>query len=208
MLMQIISLIMSYLIGSISFSVLLAKMLKGIDIRQHGSGNAGATNTLRILGKGPAIVVLCLDVLKGIIAVWLGKWLGGDVAWIPALCGIAAIIGHNWPLYFHFRGGKGVATTIGVLVTLSFFPALIAGIIAILSIVITRYVSLGSLIFVALTPVVMLLLGGYPWPTFWCSLIIVIFVVFRHRTNIVKIVQHRENKIGSGGSSKGGKRVV
>ncbi|OAB44261.1 glycerol-3-phosphate 1-O-acyltransferase PlsY [Paenibacillus glacialis] len=208
MLMQMISLIMSYLLGSISFSVLLAKMLKGIDIRQHGSGNAGATNTLRILGKGPAIVVLCLDVLKGIIAVWLGKWLGGDAAWIPALCGIAAIIGHNWPLYFHFRGGKGVATTIGVVVTLSFLPALIAGIIAILSIVKTRYVSLGSLIFVALTPAVMLLLGGYPWPTFWSSLIIAVFVFFRHRTNIVKMVQHRENKIGSGGSSKGGKRVV
>ncbi len=203
-----ISLIMSYLLGSISFSVLLAKMLKGIDIRQHGSGNAGATNTLRILGKGPAIVVLCLDVLKGIIAVWLGKWLGGDTAWIPALCGIAAIIGHNWPLYFHFRGGKGVATTIGVMVTLGFLPALIAGIIAILSIVVTRYVSLGSLIFVGLTPVVMLLLGGYPWPTFWSSLVIAIFVFWRHRTNIVKMVQHRENKIGSGGSSKGGKRVV
>lgn len=206
--MQMISLIMSYLLGSISFSVLLAKMLKGIDIRQHGSGNAGATNTLRILGKGPAIVVLCLDVLKGIIAVWLGKWLGGDTAWIPALCGIAAIIGHNWPLYFHFRGGKGVATTIGVMVTLGFLPALIAGIIAILSIVVTRYVSLGSLIFVGLTPVVMLLLGGYPWPTFWSSLVIAIFVFWRHRTNIVKMVQHRENKIGSGGSSKGGKRVV
>lgn len=203
-----ISLILSYLVGSISFSVLLAKMLKGIDIRQHGSGNAGATNTLRILGKGPAILVLCLDVLKGIIAVWLGKWLGGDEAWIPALCGIAAIIGHNWPLYFHFRGGKGVATTIGVMVTLSFLPTLFAGIIAILSIVITRYVSLGSLILVALTPVFLLVLGGYPWAVFWSSLIIAVFVFWRHRSNIVKMIEHRENKIGSGGSNKGGKRVV
>lgn len=206
--MQIVSLIISYLIGSISFSMLLAKMLKGIDIRQYGSGNAGATNTLRILGKGPAILVLILDVLKGIIAVLIGKWLGGDGAWIPALCGIAAIIGHNWPLYYHFRGGKGVATTIGAMVTLSFLPTLYAGIIAIIIIVITRYVSLGSLILVALTPVFLLVLGGYPWPVFWSSIVIAIFVFWRHRSNIVKMVQHRENKLGSGGSSKGGKRVV
>ncbi|MNP20306.1 Glycerol-3-phosphate acyltransferase [compost metagenome] len=198
----------SYLLGSISFSMVLAKMLKGIDIRQYGSGNAGATNTLRILGKGPAILVLLLDVLKGIGAVWMGKWLGGDVAWIPALCGIAAIIGHNWPLFFNFRGGKGVATTIGVMATISFLPALFAGMIAILSIVITKYVSLGSLIFVALTPVCLLLMDGYPLSVFWSSIIIAIFVFWRHRSNIVKIVQHRENKIGSGGSSKGGERVV
>lgn len=206
--MQIGSLILSYLLGSISFSVLLAKILKGIDIRQYGSGNAGATNTLRILGKGPAIFVLLLDVLKGIIAVWIGRWLGGDESWIPALCGIAAIMGHNWPLYFNFRGGKGVATTIGVMATLSFLPALIAGSIAIISIVLTRYVSLGSLIFVALTPVCLLIIGGYPWSAFWCSIIIAIFVFWRHRSNIVKIVQHRENKLGSGGSKKGGERVV
>ncbi|AOZ91385.1 glycerol-3-phosphate 1-O-acyltransferase PlsY [Paenibacillus crassostreae] len=208
MLIQIITLTICYLLGSISFSVLLAKMLKGIDIRQYGSGNAGATNTLRVLGKGPAIVVLLLDVLKGIVAVWIGKWLGGDEAWIPALCGIAAIMGHNWPIYFNFRGGKGVATTIGVMATLSFLPALLAGIIAIISIVLTRYVSLGSLILVLLTPVFLLILGGYPQPVFWTSIIIAIFVFWRHRSNIVKIVQHRENKIGSGGSGKGGKHVV
>jgi glycerol-3-phosphate acyltransferase PlsY len=208
MLFQIIAPIVCYLLGSISFSVLLAKMLKGIDIRQYGSGNAGATNTLRILGKGPAILVLFLDVLKGISAVWIGKWLGGDATWIPALCGIAAIVGHNWPLYFNFHGGKGVATTIGVMATMSFLPAFFAGMIAILSIVLTRYVSLGSLIFVALTPVCLLIMGGYPQPVFWSSIIIAIFVFWRHRSNIVKIVQHRENKIGSGGSNKGGERVV
>ncbi|AJS58020.1 glycerol-3-phosphate 1-O-acyltransferase PlsY [Paenibacillus sp. IHBB 10380] len=208
MLLQIFAIIMSYLLGSISFSVLLAKMLKGIDIRQHGSGNAGATNTLRILGKGPAIIVLCLDVIKGIVAVWIGKWLGGDSTWIPALCGIAAIIGHNWPVYFHFRGGKGIATTIGVMVTFSFIPALYAGIIAILIILVTRYVSLGSLVFVALTPVFLLILGGYAASIFWTSLIICLFAFWRHRGNIVKIARGCENKIGSRGSSKRGKQGV
>ncbi|MDR0270291.1 glycerol-3-phosphate 1-O-acyltransferase PlsY [Paenibacillus sp.] len=210
MILQIIAIVISYLLGSISFSVVLAKLLKGIDIRQHGSGNAGATNTLRILGKGPAIAVLLLDVLKGIAAVWLGKWLGGGNEWIPALCGIAAIIGHNWPVYFHFRGGKGIATTIGVMATLSFFPALYAGIIAILLIVITRYVSLGSLVFVALTPISLFIFGliyNFDWPIFWSSFVICLFAFWRHRSNIVKIAQGRENKIGSGGT-KGGKRIV
>ncbi|CAM3317191.1 MULTISPECIES: glycerol-3-phosphate 1-O-acyltransferase PlsY [Paenibacillus] len=209
MVLEIVAILVCYLLGSVSFSVLFAKFLKGIDIRQHGSGNAGATNTLRVLGKGPAILVLALDVLKGIAAVWIGRWLGGDNEWLPGLCGIAAIVGHNWPLYFRFRGGKGIATAIGVLATLCFLPALYAGIIAISSIVFTRYVSLGSLIFVVLTPI-FLLIAGYPWPVFWTSLIICIFAFWRHRSNIVKIVQGRENKLGSGGKGKdkGGKRVV
>lgn len=210
MTLQIIAIVLSYLLGSVSFSVVLAKLLKGIDIRQHGSGNAGATNTLRILGKGLTIAVLLLDVLKGIGAIWLGKWLGGGNEWIPALCGLAAIVGHNWPVYFRFRGGKGIATTIGIMATLCFFPALCAGIIAILLIVFTRYVSLGSLVFVALTPISLLVFGliqGFDWPIFWSSLVICLFAFWRHRSNIVKIVQGRENKIGSGGS-KGGKGIV
>ncbi|CAM4279086.1 glycerol-3-phosphate 1-O-acyltransferase PlsY [Paenibacillus phoenicis] len=203
MILPVIAVIVCYLLGSVSFSVVLAKALKGIDIRQHGSGNAGATNTLRVLGKGPAILVLALDVLKGIAAVWIGRWLGDGVEWIASLCGIAAIVGHNWPLYFRFRGGKGIATTIGVMATLFFFPALYAGIIAILSIVITRYVSLGSLIFVFLTPIFLAVSGEFG-PYFWASLVICVFAFWRHRTNIVKIVHGKENKLGS----KGGDRVV
>lgn len=203
MILPVIAVIFSYLLGSVSFSVVLAKSLRGIDIRQHGSGNAGATNTLRVLGKGPAIMVLALDVLKGIAAVWIGRWLGGDNVWVPLLCGLAAIVGHNWPIYFRFRGGKGIATTIGVMASLFFFPALYAGIIAILSIVFTRYVSLGSLLFVLLTPL-FLVFSGQIGPYLWTSLIIFVFAFWRHRTNIVKLVQGKENKLGS----KGGKRVV
>ncbi|MBP1907499.1 glycerol-3-phosphate acyltransferase PlsY [Paenibacillus turicensis] len=202
MMWSIIAIVLSYLIGSISFSVVLAKLLKGIDIRQHGSGNAGATNTLRVLGKGPAIMVLVLDILKGIIAIWLGVLLGNGSEWIPAICGLAAIVGHNWPIYFHFRGGKGIATTIGVMATLSFLPALYAGIVAILCIVFTRYVSLGSLIFVFLTPIFLGLLQPIN-AVFWSSLIICLFAFWRHRSNIVKLVHGKENKLGS----KGGKQV-
>ncbi|AET61420.1 membrane protein [Paenibacillus terrae HPL-003] len=202
MILQIVAIVLSYLLGSVSFSLLYGK-LKGIDIRQHGSGNAGATNTLRVLGKGPAIMVLLLDILKGIVAVLIGHWLGGSSSWLPGLCGIAAIAGHNWPVYFHFRGGKGIATAIGVLVSIAIIPALYAGIIAILAIVMTRYVSLGSLIFVILTPWILLVLG-YEWPFFWTALVICVFSVWRHRTNIAKLVRGKENKLGS----KGGDRLV
>ncbi|SET53074.1 glycerol-3-phosphate 1-O-acyltransferase PlsY [Paenibacillus sp. NFR01] len=204
MALDLLVIVISYLLGSVSFSVLYARLFKGIDIRNYGSGNAGATNTLRVLGKGPAILVLALDVLKGIAAVWLGTWVGGFGGWTAALCGIAAIIGHNWPLYFHFRGGKGIATTIGVMATLCFLPAFTAGVIAILSIFVTRFVSLGSLIFVALTPVFLLIMGFTP-PVLWTSLIIAVFAFWRHRSNIVKISQGRENKIGS--KAKEEKRV-
>jgi glycerol-3-phosphate acyltransferase PlsY len=205
--LSIAAIVLSYLLGSISFSVLLAKAIRGIDIRQHGSGNAGATNTLRILGKGPAAAVLLLDVIKGVAAVWIGIWLSDGSPWIAAFSGIAAIAGHNWPLYFHFRGGKGIATAIGVMASLAFLPALCAGVLAILSIVLTRYVSLGSLIFVALTPVFILILPGYSMSIFWGSLIICLFAFWRHRTNIVKLAKGQENKLGSKNPG-GGKRVV
>ncbi|MDQ0481965.1 glycerol-3-phosphate 1-O-acyltransferase PlsY [Guptibacillus hwajinpoensis] len=187
--------IAAYLLGSVSFSYLIARIVKKIDIRDHGSGNAGATNTLRVLGTGPAIAVLSLDVVKGILAVWLGYWFSSEPI-VPFLAGICAIIGHNWPVYFGFRGGKGVATTIGVFATLAFLPSLYAGIIAILSIFITRFVSLGSLIFVVLTPAFIFLLGGYPASYIWLGTILAIVSVWRHRTNVKRLVSGTESKLG------------
>ncbi|MBB3109267.1 glycerol-3-phosphate acyltransferase PlsY [Paenibacillus phyllosphaerae] len=192
---EVIAILISYLLGSISFSILIAKWVKGIDIRNHGSGNAGATNTLRILGKGPAIAVFLLDIAKGVAAVWLGKlMIGGE--WVPVLCGLAAIIGHNWPVYFGFKGGKGIATTVGVLATLAFLPTLFAGLLAIGIIALTRFVSLGSLVLSALTPVFIWLMN-MPYPYLWASLVICLFAFVRHRTNIVKLMQGNENKLGA-----------
>ncbi|MBP1988906.1 glycerol-3-phosphate 1-O-acyltransferase PlsY [Paenibacillus eucommiae] len=194
--LSIVAIAVGYLLGSISFSYLFGKWFKGIDIRKHGSGNAGATNTLRVLGKGPAITVLLLDGLKGIIAVLLGQWAGGDNLWIPVLCGLAAIIGHNWPVYFGFRGGKGIATTIGVMATLAFLPTLFAGLLAIAIIALTRYVSLGSLLLTAILP--FFLWGmGRPVEILWFSVIVAIFAFARHRANIAKLLQGKENKIGT-----------
>jgi len=194
-LISILAIVISYLVGSISFSIVIAKLVKGIDIRNYGSGNAGATNTLRVLGVGPAILVLVLDLLKGMGSVLLA-YAVSDQQWLAVACGIAAIIGHNWPVWFKFKGGKGIATAIGVLVILAFIPALIAGVMAILSIVFTRYVSLGSLIFTFFTPIFIVLLQ-FSWANFIGTAIICLFSFIRHRSNIVKLLNGAENKIGS-----------
>ncbi|MBH5317974.1 glycerol-3-phosphate 1-O-acyltransferase PlsY [Paenibacillus sp. GSMTC-2017] len=195
MVLDIIAVVLCYLIGSISFSIAIAKWVKGIDIRQHGSGNAGATNTLRVLGKGPGIVVFFLDIAKGVAAIFLGNALS-DNEWIPVLCGLAVIIGHNWPIWFRFKGGKGIATTVGVIATLALVPALCAGVVAVVCIVLTRYVSLGSLLFAAFTPI-FIILFDYSLPLLSVALVICAFAFIRHRTNIVKLMQGTENKLGA-----------
>ncbi|MET3289531.1 glycerol-3-phosphate 1-O-acyltransferase [Brevibacillus fluminis] len=191
----VIAVIISYLIGSISFSYLIAKQIAGIDIRSHGSGNAGATNTLRVLGKGPGILVLVLDALKGLAAMGIAHWITGGDPVSYAFAGIFAIVGHNWPIFFGFRGGKGIATTLGVALGLSPLAFLIAAVITVIVIAITRYVSLGSLVFVTLLPVLLWFLTDHPiYPL--VSLLITVFAYVRHSSNIVNLVQGKERKLG------------
>ncbi|MBP1155246.1 MULTISPECIES: glycerol-3-phosphate 1-O-acyltransferase PlsY [unclassified Paenibacillus] len=194
--MSLLSLVIGYLLGSVSFSYLAGKLLKGIDIRQHGSGNAGATNTMRVLGKGPGIAVLLLDMIKGMAAVWIGSLLSGGDSLFEVLAGVSVIIGHNWPIFFGFRGGKGIATTVGVMATLAFLPTLYAGIIAVLTIVLTRYVSLGSLLFTALLPIFIWFMD-LPNEFLVLSLLLFVFAWVKHRSNIVKLLNGKENKLGA-----------
>lgn len=196
--------LIAYLLGSVSFSYLITKMVRKEDIRQYGSGNAGATNTLRVLGLGPAVAVLLLDVFKGVAAVWIAIWLGAE-AWALPVAGLFAIIGHNWPVFFGFRGGKGVATTIGVFATLFFFPSLYVGIAAVLLIALTRYVSLGSLLFILATPVLAYFIGTYPLSFFIIGLLIVVLSYWRHHANINRLLHGSENKLGQ--KSTAGKGV-
>jgi acyl phosphate:glycerol-3-phosphate acyltransferase len=197
--MNIAAVIISYLIGAVSFSYVTGQLLKKLDIRDHGSGNAGATNTLRVLGIGPAIAVLLLDCAKGIAAVWIGYAVSGGDPLIAALCGTASVLGHNWPVYFGFRGGKGVATTIGVLATLVFWPALIAGIAAISTIVITRYVSLGSLLFMIGTTIITALFYqffDYPFVYVYFLTALTLLSLWKHRENVNRLVKGSESKLG------------
>lgn len=191
----ILFILLGYIFGSISFSYIVTKKVAGIDIRQHGSKNAGATNTLRLLGKGPAILVLALDALKGIAAVLIAMQLT-ELPWLIMVTGLFAILGHNWPVFFGFKGGKGVATTIGVVFTLAFFPALVAAVIALIIIYIFRYVSLGSLVFATLLPVCMSLFD-VPLAYIIGGIAIMILSYIRHSSNIVRIIKGEENKLGA-----------
>lgn len=194
--MSMLSLLIGYLLGSISFSYLAGKLLKGIDIRQHGSGNAGATNTLRVLGKGPGIAVFLLDIFKGVAAVWIAGALSGGNPLFQVLAGVCVIAGHNWPVFFGFKGGKGIATTVGVMATLAFWPIMYAGVFAIVAIAFTRYVSLGSLLLTALLPILIRWMN-YPVEVFVLSMLLFIFAWIRHRSNIVKLLKGTENKLGA-----------
>ncbi|SDM77704.1 glycerol-3-phosphate acyltransferase PlsY [Fictibacillus solisalsi] len=185
----------AYLLGSISFSYIITKGFKKGDIRKLGSGNAGATNTLRVIGVGPAILVLLLDALKGIVPVWIALSLHYPLI-TAIVAGGMAIIGHNWPVYYGFKGGKGVATTIGVFVMASFFPSLIAGILVILIIALTRYVSLGSIVFMILTPVLMFVFRSVPVEAALMALLIGLLSIWRHRTNISRLLNGNERKLG------------
>jgi glycerol-3-phosphate acyltransferase PlsY len=190
-----LSVVVSYLIGSISFSYLITKKIKKIDIRKTGSGNAGATNTMRVLGTGPAIGVLLLDVLKGIVCVLIARAVGLP-DWAVALSGFASIIGHDFPVYFGFKGGKGVATTIGVFFMIMPLYALIAGVLTILIIAVTRFVSLGSLFFLLSTPILGWLFSDYSSGVLVAAFLIALLAFYQHRANIVRLIHGNENKLG------------
>lgn len=182
----------AYLVGSISFSVLIGKLLKGIDIRDYGSGNAGTTNTLRVLGKGPAVLVLVGDALKGIASVAIGLYFGNIN--YAVLAGLAAILGHTYPVFFGFKGGRGVATGLGVIIMLTPYVSLIALGIFITIVITTRYVSLGSILGALSVPINMYIFHK-PFPVFLLGIIAASFVIIRHRVNMVRLFQGKENKI-------------
>ncbi|RYL93219.1 glycerol-3-phosphate 1-O-acyltransferase PlsY [Sporolactobacillus sp. Y61] len=193
--LSIVSFVLSYLIGSVSFSYLLTRKIKKIDIRSTGSGNAGATNTLRVLGTGPAVAVLLLDILKGVVCILIARSFGIP-EWAVVASGLCAIIGHDFPFYYGFKGGKGVATTIGVFFMIMPLFALIAGLAAVLIIVLTRYVSVGSLVFLVLTPILAWLFGDLPGSVIFVALLITALAFFQHRANLSRLVHGKENKIG------------
>jgi acyl phosphate:glycerol-3-phosphate acyltransferase len=196
----VIAVLIGYLLGSISFSMILGKIVAGIDIREHGSGNAGATNTLRVLGPKLAGSVLLLDALKGTLAVLIARALGVPDTFV-VLTGVAVIAGHNWPVFFHFRGGKGMATTIGVMLSLLPVEALQAGLVAAILLFVTRYVSLASLVFAILIPVDILVNEllrdiSISRAYLWFAVVVAVMAIWRHRANIKRLATGRESKIG------------
>ncbi len=194
--MLVLSAVIAYLIGSVSFSTLIGRWFGKIDIREHGSGNAGATNTLRVLGARYAIIVLLADIAKGVVAVLLAQALGGGNPWVTYLSALAVIVGHNWPIYFGFRGGKGVATTIGVLLILMPKSLLTACLVAVILIAITRYVSLGALVLAVLTPIAGIVYHGGTGKVV-LAVVVAVLTIWRHRKNIQRLLHGQEHRVFS-----------
>lgn len=192
-LLIILIIISAYIIGSIPFSLLVGKFMAGIDIRQSGSGNIGATNVLRTLGTGGAILALLGDLLKGLVATWLGMLVGGPG--LAAICAILVIIGHCYSVFLAFKGGKGVATSAGIMLYLMPKVVVILLVTFVIVVALSKYVSLGSITVATLFPVMAVLLS-YSNVYIIMSFVMAIIVVFQHRENIERLRNGRENRIG------------
>ena len=203
-LMSVLAALAAYLIGSLSFAVIVSRAMGLSDPRTYGSGNPGATNVLRSGSKPAAIVTLLLDAAKGWLPVMLVKWFGP--AWglgegTQALAGLAAFLGHLYPVFFGFKGGKGVATAVGVL--LAFEPLLALATLATFAIIVAffRYVSLASLVAAVFAPAYYLLGHGVAWTASGAKALAMVamamLLVWRHRENIRRLLAGTESKLGS-----------
>ncbi len=183
----------SYLLGSLPSGLWIGRNLYGIDLREHGSKNTGATNAYRILGRVPALLVFVCDTAKGMLGVYLGTLLvGGELA--AVICGIAAICGHNWSVFLGFKGGRGVATGLGVIALLSPQVTLIVFAVWAGIVFITKYVSLASIIAAALVPILMWWFGEAR-EVLMFGVAAAAFVIIRHRPNIERLLKGEELKI-------------
>lgn len=194
MVLKIIVIVAGYLLGSLSTGVLLSKLFANTDIRSQGSGNAGTTNMLRVLGRRMALFTFLGDMLKGIVAVFIGKWLVGDA--LGGLLGVVgAVLGHYYPLYFGFRGGKGIATSFGSLLFIFPVQTLLAFAVFLILVGITHYVSAGS-VAAAITLPLLVVITHWQEPTLWILTVCIgASVVWRHRANIKRLMNHTENKL-------------
>lgn len=197
----------AYLIGSVNFSILLSRLIEGKDIRESGSGNAGATNMLRTYGKKMGVLTLLLDVLKGVIVILLSHiavktFCDNSLYEIMGyISGVCVILGHNFPLYFGFKGGKGVATSLGVVLMLDWKVGLAVAVLAILIMAITRYVSLGSImggVIYIIAEVAIIVAGGdFNAVKLVCVVVIGGLLIARHHANIKRLLNGTENKLGA-----------
>lgn len=186
-----LAIIIGYLLGSIPFAYIIARLKKGVDIREVGGGNVGALNTYREIGPVYGLSVLAFDILKGAFAVWIAAWLGIDLEWI-CVAGFAAVVGHNWPVFIKFKGGMGAATVIGVLAALAPVPLLISTGIVIVLIGITRNVRL-SLCALVLVPVFYWVFDN-DFTYIACALGLLLFIGLRLLYNLRKELAKADGK--------------
>ena len=198
MLVYLIIIITAYLLGNISTSYIVAKRLAGVDIRTQGSGNAGSTNVLRTLGKKAGALTFIGDVLKGLIAVLIARFIAYGVNLDNTTCAyiavVAVVLGHNYPVFLGFKGGKGVATSLGSMLGMNPLVALSCLGFFIIIVAITKYVSLGSMLGIGLSPVIMML--NHNTKGVLVTLFLTISVVITHKENIKRLLNGTERKLG------------
>jgi len=201
-----------YLVGSLSFAVIVSRAMGLADPRSYGSGNPGATNVLRSGSKRAALATLALDALKGVVPVLVARWaamrfgLSGDaVEWSAALAGLGAFLGHLWPIYFRFKGGKGVATAAGVLLAINPWLGLATLATWLIIAAFFRYSSLASLLSAVFAPFYQLLIWG-PGPAAAIIVAMSVLLIWRHAPNIAKLLAGTESKLGGKGESESAKR--
>jgi acyl phosphate:glycerol-3-phosphate acyltransferase len=189
----IAAILLSYVLGSVPTGLWLGQWLRGIDIREHGSKNIGATNTMRVLGKKLGAGALAGDVAKGLVAVLV---FGRMAAWeyLPIVCGLVSILGHSFSLYLKFKGGKGVATSAGVFLGLAPIPVLFGILVFGVTVAATRMVSAGSIL-AAATVCAAAFLTSLSMPVRWVTVIVALLVIVKHRSNIKRILKGEENRI-------------
>lgn len=187
--------VIAYLLGSISFGMIVSKAAGGPNLREVGSKNTGATNVLRVMGVKVGLLVFVLDILKALAACIIGRvWMGLNGAMVA---GLAVVIGHNWPCFFQFKGGKGVASTLAVMLMTFPIPAVICYVTAIALIAATRYVSLGSITLAALFALMVILMNRGNWLVIAWVLVIAGLLIWRHHANIGRLLHGTENKLGA-----------
>ena len=192
--------ISSYLIGAIPASFIMGKWARGIDLRAHGSGNLGAANTFRVLGRRAAIPVLIFDIGKGFVAVWYLSELGGGNVWISLLAAVSVVLGHNYSVFVRFSGGKGVGTTAGAFLALAPYALLSCALIWIVTLLLTRIVSLASMVAVILLPLSVYLSNRYleagtHGAVLLLSIAVAALVMYKHIPNIRRLREGNEKRI-------------
>jgi len=191
--------VIGYLLGSIPTGMVVARVYRNVDLTAHGSGRTGATNVLRTLGSGAAAVVFAGDFLKGVLAVAIAKYIiAPDNTWVWMVAAIGAVVGHSYSVFIHFKGGRGVVTGFGASLVAAPVPILIAFVIGILLVVITRYVSLGSVVGAVLAGLLMCLFGYIQGDPAWAMWGVLVggFVVVAHKDNIERLRAGTERKLG------------
>ena len=200
--------IIAYLIGSINFSVILSKKMAGFDVREKGSGNAGTTNMLRSVGKKAAAITLVCDILKGVVSILIAILMNkifpnSNGALLVQIAGVAVILGHTFPIFFKFKGGKGVATSLGVLIMSNWQIGLICLVFALILIILTQMVSVGSIAAAILYPVLTIFIPqNYILPGNYIiySVVLAVIIVFNHRENVKRLLSGTENRISFKGT--------